>query len=138
MIPLTGNRLVQEQLTLHRNCLSYLQTKKELTRAQNRLKKRQKKENKNELEIPLATSSIIDERQQSPLPPSKASDANPMTPIICLKNQRVLQLEIYTIKIFAFGVWSLMTVLKRKKSLRNFFAWNKRKHGVTFARARHI
>ena len=48
--------------------------------AQNRLKKHQKKENKNELEIPLATLSIIDEQQQPPLPSSKASDANPMTP----------------------------------------------------------
>ena len=55
-----GNRVVQEQLTLHRNCLFYLQTKKKLTQEQNRLKKRQKEENKNESEIPLATSSIID------------------------------------------------------------------------------
>ena len=39
-----GNQVVQEHLTFHRNCLSYLQTKEKLTRAQNRLKKRQKKE----------------------------------------------------------------------------------------------
>ena len=74
-----GNQIVQEQLTLHINCLSYLQTKK-LMEVQSRLKKRQKEENKNELEITLATLSIINEPQQPPLPTSKASDPNPMTP----------------------------------------------------------
>ena len=86
-----GNRVVQEQLTL----LSYLQTKKKLTQAQNRLKKRQKEENKNKLEIPLATSSIIDEPQQPPLPLSKTCDGNPMADHLSQKSTRTSIGKIY-------------------------------------------
>ena len=117
-----GNQVVQEQLTFHRNCLSYLQTKKKLTQA-----KEEKEENINELEIPIATSSIIDEPQQPPLPPPKASNANPMTPDHL--SQKLKSTSIGKIYDKDLHIWCMEPDdhLKKKKGPKKLFHMEQKK-----------
>ena len=91
------------------------------------MKKRQKDENKNELEIPVAISSILDEPQQPPLPPSKESDANPITPDhLSQKSTRTSIGKIYN-KYLCIWCMEPDDRLKKKKGLKKFFRMEQKK-----------
>ena len=73
--------------------------------------------------MPLSTLSIIDEPQQSPLPLSKASDANPMTPDhLPQKSTRTSIGKIYDKDL---GIWC--DRLTKKKGPNKFFRMEQKK-----------